>query len=98
MTQQPETYPCSQCGARMQTKDTRPAMYLGRPAVRRRRACKRCQFRETTYELAESVLARSDTRLQRTMPRLRQAQAAIEELIAEYDGVSHAGEDRKSVV
>jgi len=80
----------------MEVKDSRPAIYLGRPAVRRRRTCKKCHYRETTYELAESVLARSDTRLQRTMPRLRKAREAIEELIAEYDGAANAGERKEA--
>ena len=88
---EPSGFICSQCGHRMDTKDSRATMFLGWPAVRRRRACAKCSWRATTYEITEQVLAASDTRLKRTMPRLRAMQQTLDQLITEYDGAAHDG-------
>jgi hypothetical protein len=85
-------YPCSQCGGRMETKDSRPAYYLGLPAVRRRRRCIKCAWAATTYEVAERSLVKSGTRLERTMPVLRRMQETLDALISEFDAEEPGGD------
>ena len=42
------------CGA---VKDSRPASFLGKQTVRRRRECSTCGLRETTHEITDTKIA-----------------------------------------
>lgn len=46
--------PCSKCGYATKVIDTRPARGWPVAATRRRRACLRCEHRDTTYEWVTS--------------------------------------------
>ena len=53
--------PCPECGSSSGVTDSRPVAampIIGKPAIRRRRACMKCDHRWTTYETAESDLSR----------------------------------------
>ena len=54
---------CLQCNGRMQTKDSRPAPFGSTPSVRRRRACVKCGWRVTTYEIMDHELIRQQGRM-----------------------------------
>jgi hypothetical protein len=65
-------FSCPDCGARMWTKDSRPAMFDGRPSIRRRRLCSGCGIKITTFEaIARPGESRIDRRLSMLIVALR---------------------------
>lgn len=76
---------CPQCSGRMETKDSRPTDYRGRPSIRRRRRCRRCGWAVTTYEVFDNTLIQADARLSAVMLSLRRAHEAIGVLLASFD-------------
>lgn len=86
MTAFPEVgFQCPKCGGqnRCQVKDSRPSNYHGRPTIRRRRACIKCKYRFTTYELIEGSLDRS--RIVSVVAAARKIKQVVDGLITEYD-------------
>lgn len=53
---------CPWCGGASRTVDSRPRDVSGRPTVRRRRACQKCDNRWTTFEvlISNDLLANID--------------------------------------
>ena len=66
-------YPCPKCRERAGIIDSRPAPGAT-TRVRRRRACRKCDHRWTTYELDEDEL----TKLEDAAQRLESIQAALQ--------------------
>jgi len=49
-------FPCPQCRCDTSVIDSRPSSFRENHAVRRRRACTKCDHRFTTHELSTDVL------------------------------------------
>jgi len=46
------TFPCPQCGTKLKVLDSRPGLFWGGHSIRRRRACPKCDYRHSTYEVS----------------------------------------------
>lgn len=55
----PRAYLCPKCTSKepLGVIDSRPAMFMGEPSIRRRRRCYACEYRFTTFEVTEEVAA-----------------------------------------
>lgn len=72
---------CPSCGAGLEVKDSRPSTWHGQPAIRRRRRCKKCQWRGSTYE----VLDAGESRLPKMIAELRGLRRLIDTIIREAE-------------
>ena len=81
-----DSFKCPSCGFGMAVLDSRPATLENHPAVRRRRVCKNCNTRITTYEIAGAQDI-EDLRfsLGRIMGLARNAQSALAILLDQYE-------------
>jgi transcriptional regulator NrdR family protein len=88
-------FSCPACSFRMDVIDSRPSKIEGQPAMRRRRRCKNCETRITTYEIAGAQDI-EDLRfsLGRIMMMAKNAHSALTILIDQY-GHMITREDRK---
>ena len=79
-------FPCPHCDGRMEVKDSRPTSFRGRTSVRRRRHCRKCGHRLTTYEtISTTTEQQADVRLAAVMLTMRRAHEAMGQLIANFD-------------
>ncbi len=81
------SFPCPKCGGPMEVKDSRPAAYRKKPSIRRRRACKTCQWRTTTFEIVDRGEADDDMKLAAMVGAARRAKSALAALIENYDNL-----------
>jgi hypothetical protein len=82
-----DTFKCPACGfGSMMVMDSRPSKVGEEPAVRRRRKCKNCDTRITTYEIAGAQDI-EDLRfsLGRIIGLARNAQSALTILLDQYE-------------
>lgn len=79
-------FPCPKCGDRLDTKDTRFTHHAGRASVRRRRQCRKCKKRFTSYEVLEGRYERANAAAVLNM--VRKLHHATGGLIEELDLVS----------
>jgi transcriptional regulator NrdR family protein len=72
----PRAYLCPKCPSKepLGVIDSRPAMFMGEPSIRRRRCCYTCNHRFTTFEVTEEV---AENRLRRSEQLERAAGAFI---------------------
>jgi transcriptional regulator NrdR family protein len=89
-----ESFKCPACTFGMSIIDSRPAHIEGQQAIRRRRVCKNCNTRLTTYEVA-GAQDLEDLRfsLGRIMMMAKNAHNALTILIDQYGSMA-AREDR----
>lgn len=73
----PTGYPCPTCGQSMEVIDSRRSD----DAIRRRRICRGCRLRLTTYERPEQIAATHDD-LMAALPELERAAGVIRRLMA----------------
>lgn len=78
--------PCPKCDGRMDVKDSRPSTYQGRASVRRRRRCRQCGERCTTYEIIEELHQVRNFR--DVVVAARRMKDAADNLLAVCDGES----------
>lgn len=84
------SFPCPQCGGRMEVKDSRPTNYHNRGSIRRRRKCRKCHWALTTYEIMDNAVQKADARLGHVMLGIRRAHEAMGALIESFDDQSDA--------
>ncbi|HEX8835379.1 MAG TPA: hypothetical protein VF748_00455 [Candidatus Acidoferrum sp.] len=84
-------FPCPLCNKRMDTKDSRPTTFHGKPSVRRRKRCSKCGWVVTTYEVQDDLIIQSEARLIAVANSLRRTYEAIGVLLAEYDAAEMPG-------
>lgn len=66
------TRPCPNCGqTTSQVVNVRDTTVRGRPAARRRRTCRLCKYRQTTYEIEQSDLEKLLNEAQNEILRLK---------------------------
>ncbi|HEX8837466.1 MAG TPA: hypothetical protein VF748_11060 [Candidatus Acidoferrum sp.] len=75
----------------MDTKDSRPTTFHGRPSVRRRKRCSKCKWSVTTYEVTDDLIIQSEARLMAVARSLRRTYEDIGVLLAEYDAAEIPG-------
>lgn len=84
-------YACPHCaGVATEVVDSRPGLVLGHVSVRRRRKCKACGLRFTTFEVAADLVRQADeaARLRRRLLRLLQE---VEQDITDMNGADANG-------
>lgn len=80
----PANLPCPQCGGRMDVKDTRPSTYESVDAICRRRCCRDCGHRVTTYEIIDGSIRRAEW-VDAIVQELRKLRRGINAVITEAD-------------
>lgn len=85
------SFPCPECGGRVDVKDSRPSTYFGAATIRRRRSCRGCGKRFSTVEVIETT--HDSKRVQRIAFAARRLQDATSDLLKQYESVPN-GEDR----
>ena len=81
-----EGFKCPACSFRMDVIDSRPTTVNEKPTVRRRRKCKNCNTRITTYEMAaEQDVEDLRFALGTVMASARNAQSALAILLDQYE-------------
>ena len=95
MTVEQSKFSCKACGYSLEVTDSRPTKVNGLQAVRRRRRCKSCNSRITTYEF-EAFEDIEDIKfsLGRILVLARMAHSGLGNLIDQYDKM--VGKDEQS--
>lgn len=75
---------CAVCGEETQVIESRDSLYMDIPAKRRRRACKGCGRRATTYEIPASAYA-AIVRATRLVERLEGPLGELRAALADVD-------------
>lgn len=81
---------CPICGGRLRTKDSRPMLYHGYSAVRRRRRCIKCDWAMSTYEVPADQLIELEARLS-IIERARELYEQLGAVLAEHDSLGIPG-------
>lgn len=81
MTHEQVGFSCPSCGGRMDTKDSRPANYRGDKSVRRRRHCRKCAFRVTTFEVIDRGQQDAEFKVAAMLDAAKRAVDGIQALI-----------------
>lgn len=81
-----DSFKCPSCGFGMRVVDSRPSTIDKATAIRRRRVCRNCNTRITTYEIAGAQDV-EDLRfsLGRVVGLARNAQSALANMLDEYE-------------
>lgn len=78
-------FSCPVCGGRMDTKDSRPTTYRADKTVRRRRHCRECAYRVTTFEIIDRGQQDAELKVAHMLDGARRAVRALEALINLHD-------------
>lgn len=74
------------CGGKMGVVDSRPTTFSGEPAVRRRRKCRKCGHRDSTFEISGiGPLAAKLDRARSILASEHRFRAAYADLMQIYD-------------
>lgn len=79
-------FSCPQCGGRMDTKDSRPTTFREEKSVRRRRHCRGCSFRITTFEVVDRAW-HAEVKIIAMREAMRRAADALQALLALNDAI-----------
>lgn len=80
------SFPCPKCGGRLEVRDSRPAHFRGDPSIRRRRRCRKCGDRLTTFEVVnDGEEDFRNSRLPKIISAARDAHDALSAMIAIFD-------------
>lgn len=79
-------YPCPLCRGKMEVKDSRPSVASGSQTIRRRRQCKKCGHKVTTYEMTDiKELLHCMTSI---VTEARQVQTVLSALLSAADSIN----------
>jgi hypothetical protein len=77
---------CSSCGGKLEVKDSRPAEWNRKATIRRRRACRKCGLRITTFEIEiDRGAEEQGAKFYALVRQARNARDALDELLRRFD-------------
>lgn len=88
------SFPCVKCGGYTAVVDSRPTTYRGAHSIRRRRRCKQCGYRVSTFEVVDEDDNFIDRRLPKVIAAARDVRLALTNLIERFDGEEHGREQK----
>lgn len=91
------SFPCPNCQSdSVDVRDSRPCEHQGRPSIRRRRHCRKCRHRFTTFEIIDRAGPASEASRILAIKRVAtNLQRAVNDLSDLYDQIQPAEQPQR---